>query len=101
LPYIGPNEEEQFLATGFSGNGYTFGAVAAVMVRDWITGVKNPWRDLFNPQRKKVRGGAWDYLLENKDYPYYMIRRKIAARGRARRRQDLEARRKKARGLSR
>ena len=43
------------------------------MARDWITGVKNPWRDLFSPDRKKVRGGTWDYLRENKDYPYYLI----------------------------
>ena len=47
--------------------------MAAVMARDWITGVKNPWRDLFSPDRKKVRGGTWDYLRENKDYPYYLI----------------------------
>lgn len=73
LPYIGPNEEDQFIATGYCGNGYTFGVTAAVMARDWITGVKNPWRDLFNPDRKKVRGGTWDYLQENKDYPYYLI----------------------------
>jgi glycine/D-amino acid oxidase-like deaminating enzyme/nitrite reductase/ring-hydroxylating ferredoxin subunit len=73
LPYIGPNEEDQFIATGYSGNGFTFGVAAAVMARDWITGVKNPWRDLFSPGRKKIRGGTWDYLLENKDYPYYLI----------------------------
>jgi glycine/D-amino acid oxidase-like deaminating enzyme/nitrite reductase/ring-hydroxylating ferredoxin subunit len=73
LPYIGPNEEDQFIATAYSGNGYTFGVTAAAMARDWITGVKNPWRDLFSPDRKIVRGGTWDYLRENKDYPYYLI----------------------------
>ena len=73
LPYIGTNEAHQFIATGFCGNGFTFGTIAAVMARDWITGVKNPWRDLFSPDRKKVRGGTWDYLRENKDYPYYLI----------------------------
>jgi len=73
LPYIGLNEEDQFIATGYCGNGFTFGVTAAVMARDWITGVKNPWRDLFSPDRKKVRGGTWDYLLENKDYPYYLV----------------------------
>jgi glycine/D-amino acid oxidase-like deaminating enzyme/nitrite reductase/ring-hydroxylating ferredoxin subunit len=79
LPYIGPNEDEQFIATGFCGNGYTFGAIAAVMARDWITGVKNPWRDLFSPQRKKIRGGTLDYLRENKDYPYYMLQDRFRA----------------------
>ncbi|MGI9088050.1 MAG: FAD-dependent oxidoreductase [Chthoniobacterales bacterium] len=74
LPYIGPNESEQFISTGYAGNGYTFGAIAAVMARDWITGVKNPWADLFSPDRKKIRGGTWDYLRENKDYPYYLLK---------------------------
>jgi glycine/D-amino acid oxidase-like deaminating enzyme/nitrite reductase/ring-hydroxylating ferredoxin subunit len=73
LPRIGPNEEDQFIATAYCGNGYTFGVTAAVMARDWITGLKNPWRNLFSPDRKAVRGGTWDYLRENKDYPYYLI----------------------------
>jgi glycine/D-amino acid oxidase-like deaminating enzyme/nitrite reductase/ring-hydroxylating ferredoxin subunit len=79
LPFIGPNEEDQFIATGFCGNGFTFGAIAAVMARDWITGIKNPWSDLFAPDRKKVRGGTWDYLRENKDYPYYLIQDRFRA----------------------
>lgn len=74
LPFIGPNESEQFIATGFSGNGMTFGTISAVMARDWIAGVRNPWSDLFAPDRKKVRGGTWDYLKENKDYPYYLLK---------------------------
>ena len=57
LPYIGPNEDDQFIATAYCGNGYTFGVIAAVMARDWITGVKNPWSDLFSPDRKAIRGG--------------------------------------------
>ena len=73
LPYIGPNEDDQFIGTAYSGNGYTFGVIAAVMARDWITGAKNPWSDLFSPDRKAIRRGAWDYLRENKDYPYYLI----------------------------
>ena len=72
LPYIGPNEDDQFIATAYCGNGYTFGVTAALMARDWMTGVQNPWRDLFSPRRKAIRG-AWDYLRENKDYPYYLI----------------------------
>ena len=79
LPFIGPNEKDQFIATGFCGNGFTFGAIAAVMARDWITGIKNPWSDLFAPDRKKVRGGTWDYLRENKDYPYYLIQDRFRA----------------------
>jgi len=72
LPYIGPNEDDQFIATGYCGNGYTFGVTAAIMARDWTIGVKNPWATLFSPNRKAIRG-AWDYLRENKDYPYYLV----------------------------
>ena len=28
--------------------------------------------------RKKIKGAAWNYLRENKDYPYYMIKDRLA-----------------------
>ncbi len=74
LPYIGPNEEDQFIATGANGNGYTFGVIAALMACDWVAGRENPWRELFDPYRKKIRGGLRDLVAENKDYPYYLVR---------------------------
>ena len=80
LPYIGENASRQFVATGFAGNGMTFGTIAALMARDWVLGRSNPWRDIFDPHRKSVRGGTWDYLKENKDYAYYMLRDRIFAR---------------------
>jgi len=78
LPYIGENAERQFVATGYCGNGITFGTVAAMMARDWVTGRKNPWIDLFAVDRKKFKGATWNYLRENKDYSYYMIKDRIA-----------------------
>lgn len=78
LPYIGENAEHQFVATGYCGNGITFGTVAAIMARDWTTGRKNPWTDLFAVARKKIKGAMWNYLRENKDYPYYMIKDRLA-----------------------
>lgn len=78
LPYIGQNAERQFIATGYCGNGMTFGTVAAMMARDWVTGAKNPWIDLFDVDRKLINAGAWDYLAENKDYPYYLIKDRLA-----------------------
>ncbi len=74
LPFIGENAERQFIATGFAGNGMTFGTVAGMMARDWVMGTRNPWSDLFAPDRKKIRGGTWDYLRENVDYPYYLVK---------------------------
>ena len=77
LPFIGESSSRQFAATGYGGNGMTFGTLAAMMADDACTGRKNPWQDLFDPGRTKVRGGAWNYLKENVDYPYYMIRDRI------------------------
>lgn len=74
LPFIGEMMENQFAATGFAGNGMTFGTLGAMMATDWVLGRKNPWTDLFDPGRKKILGGAWTYLKENKDYPYYLLR---------------------------
>jgi glycine/D-amino acid oxidase-like deaminating enzyme/nitrite reductase/ring-hydroxylating ferredoxin subunit len=84
LPFIGERAPRQFTATGFSGNGMTFGTLAAMMASDAATGRSNPWRELFDIDRTKIRGGLWDYLTENKDYPYYIIRDRFAgAEGRS------------------
>ena len=49
-----------------------------MMARDRIGGVTNPWAELFDAGRTKIVGGLWDYLKENKDYPYYLIRDRFA-----------------------
>lgn len=72
LPYIGFTKE-QFIATGFSGTGMTFGTLAAMMFRDHVMQIQNPWENLFAPERKKL-AATWDYLRENKDYPYYLVK---------------------------
>jgi len=78
LPYIGETAERQYVATGFSGNGMTFGTLSAMMFADAVTNQPNPWKELFDPGRTKIVGGLWDYLKENKDYPYYMVRDRFA-----------------------
>jgi Rieske Fe-S protein len=78
LPYIGQSAAHQYSATGYSGNGLTFGTLAGMMIADAILQRSNPWTDLFNPSRKALTRGLWDYLKENVDYPYYMIRDRFA-----------------------
>jgi glycine/D-amino acid oxidase-like deaminating enzyme/nitrite reductase/ring-hydroxylating ferredoxin subunit len=73
LPYMGCTGPHQFAATGFSGNGYTFGTLAATMAVDTFEDRANPWSDLFDIRRKKIQGAAWTYLKENKDFPYHFI----------------------------
>ena len=41
-------------------------------------GRANPWTELFDPGRKALTRGLWDYVKENVDYPYYMIRARVA-----------------------
>jgi glycine/D-amino acid oxidase-like deaminating enzyme/nitrite reductase/ring-hydroxylating ferredoxin subunit len=81
LPYIGETAERQYVATGFSGNGMTFGTLSALMFADHVTGHQNPWAELFDPDRTKIRGGLWNYIKENKDYPYYLVRDRFAGKG--------------------
>jgi glycine/D-amino acid oxidase-like deaminating enzyme/nitrite reductase/ring-hydroxylating ferredoxin subunit len=78
LPYIGKSAEHQYSATGYAGNGLTFGTLAGLMISDAIAGRTNPWTDLFAPDRKALTHGLWDYLKENVDYPYYLIRDRFA-----------------------
>jgi Rieske Fe-S protein len=81
LPYIGEVAERQYAATGFAGNGMTYGTLAAMMFRDYVTDRKNPWAELYDTGRTKIVGGLWDYLKENKDYPYYLVRDRFAGAG--------------------
>ncbi len=78
LPYIGQSADHQYSATGYAGNGLTFGTLAGLMIADAIVGRSNPWTDLFDPGRKALTRGVWDYVKENIDYPYYLIRDRFA-----------------------
>jgi glycine/D-amino acid oxidase-like deaminating enzyme/nitrite reductase/ring-hydroxylating ferredoxin subunit len=78
LPYIGQMADHQYAATGYSGNGMTFGTLAAIMMVDAIAGRPNPWAELFDPGRAAIRRGVWEYIKENADYPYYMMRDRFA-----------------------
>lgn len=84
LPYIGQTAEHQYAGTGFAGNGMTFGTLTGMMSTDAILGRTNPWVELFDPGRTAIRHGAWEYIKENADYPYYLVRDRFAgAEGRS------------------
>jgi glycine/D-amino acid oxidase-like deaminating enzyme/nitrite reductase/ring-hydroxylating ferredoxin subunit len=78
LPYIGQSADHQYSATGYAGNGLTFGTLAGLMMSDAVLGRSNPWTELFDPGRRALKRGVWDYLKENVDYPYYRIRDRFA-----------------------
>lgn len=77
LPLIGESSPDQFVATGFAGNGMTFGTLSGQMATDYVLGRENPWQDIFAVDRKKIIGGTWRYLRQNTDYPYYMLKDRL------------------------
>ena len=57
LPFIGALDKTAriFTATGFGGWGMTGGTAAAMLLRDLVEEIKNPWTDLYNPGRFEVK----------------------------------------------
>jgi glycine/D-amino acid oxidase-like deaminating enzyme/nitrite reductase/ring-hydroxylating ferredoxin subunit len=74
LPFIGETEENQFVATGFGGNGMTFGTMGGMLAVDACLKRENPFAKVFKVHRKHVFAGTGRYLKENKDYPLYMVK---------------------------
>lgn len=77
LPYIGRTADHQYAATGYAGNGLTFGTLAAMMMTDAILERPNRWAELFDPMRKVAAGSLWDYVKENVDYPLRLVRDRL------------------------
>jgi len=54
MAFIGrasPLEKNVYLSTADSGNGLTHGVIASRIITDMITGVENPWAELYSPNR--------------------------------------------------
>ncbi len=81
LPFIGksPGDEHIFWATGFDGNGITFGTLSAMMITDLINGKENKYEKLFSPARLNVKAGIFDILKENADAVFHLIADKFTA----------------------
>jgi glycine/D-amino acid oxidase-like deaminating enzyme/nitrite reductase/ring-hydroxylating ferredoxin subunit len=67
LPFIGKNADDEhvFTATGFSGNGITFGTLSAQMLTDAVLGQKNAFAELYDANRKKPLAQAREVFVEN------------------------------------
>ena len=65
LPLIGRSTTRQLVATGFSGNGMTYSAIASTVFRDIISRRKNSWIKLYDPTRlptlKQLAFKGYDY----------------------------------------
>ncbi len=75
LPFIGRNSlsEHVYVATGFSGNGTTFGTIAAMIVSDLVNGRASPWAELYAATRVKPMSSAATYAAENIDFPMHLV----------------------------
>ena len=81
LPFIGKNPLSQhlYVATGFGGNGMTFGTISGIILSDIITHKENHWLGLYNPSRIKPLASAATYLSENKDFSICFLKDRIGA----------------------
>ena len=75
LPYIGPSSGARhvFVATGYSGNGITFGTAAGMLLSDLVLRLGSPWAELYDATRVRPLSGALTWVAENVDYPTHMI----------------------------
>jgi glycine/D-amino acid oxidase-like deaminating enzyme/nitrite reductase/ring-hydroxylating ferredoxin subunit len=78
LPYIGEISKGQFIATGFAGNGMTFGVLSAVLATDAAKKRQNQYRALYDPNRFSLFKGTFKYVKENFDFPYYLVRDRLS-----------------------
>lgn len=75
LPYIGrdPGKDHVYLATGYAGNGLTFGTIAGKLISDLLQGRDSAWKDLFAPTRVKPLASAREVLRENLNVAWHLI----------------------------
>jgi len=80
LPYIGrmPGAGMQvYAATGFSGNGLTFGTLSALILSDLILDRANPLIDVLAPARIKPIAGFTSFVKENADVLKHFVADRI------------------------
>jgi Rieske Fe-S protein len=79
LPFIGPNSGSRhvFVATGYAGNGITYGTLAGMMFADHVSGRKNRYADLYDATRVKPIASASDYVAENLPFPAHLVKDRL------------------------
>ncbi|PKM50910.1 MAG: FAD-dependent oxidoreductase [Firmicutes bacterium HGW-Firmicutes-7] len=78
IPYIGSLSEdlsEIYIGIGFSKWGITNSTVAAMILRDFILGKDNPWKDVFNPKRSFSMKASKELLIQGIDLAGDLIKK--------------------------
>lgn len=75
LPLIGRNALSQrvYVATGFSGNGLTFGTLAAMILRDACLDRPNPYAKLYAATRIESVSALGSVIGEGVDFPLHLL----------------------------
>lgn len=75
IPYIGlnPGSKHIYVATGYAGNGITYGTLAARILSDIVLKESNPYIELYNPSRLKPFAAASEFLMENLNVAKHFI----------------------------
>jgi nitrite reductase/ring-hydroxylating ferredoxin subunit len=79
LPFIGRNSfsSSVYVATGFSGNGMTFGTLAGMILSDLVLGLTNRYADLYDATRLPPLASMPTYVRENADFIRYLASDRI------------------------
>jgi glycine/D-amino acid oxidase-like deaminating enzyme/nitrite reductase/ring-hydroxylating ferredoxin subunit len=79
LPFIGLNagSSRVYVATGYSGNGMTFGTLAGMILSDACLDRKSRFAELYDATRFKVMTSMPTYLAENVDFPLHLVSDRI------------------------
>jgi Rieske Fe-S protein len=79
LPFIGPNSGSShvFVATGYAGNGITYGTVAGMMFADHVSEQRSPYAALYDATRVKPVASAYDYVAENLPFPAHLVKDRL------------------------
>jgi glycine/D-amino acid oxidase-like deaminating enzyme/nitrite reductase/ring-hydroxylating ferredoxin subunit len=75
LPFIGKADPNQnlYVATGFGGNGTTFGTLAAMLISDSILGRDNPYAELYRANRFKPLAALRAVVSENLETAAHLV----------------------------
>jgi nitrite reductase/ring-hydroxylating ferredoxin subunit len=75
LPFIGRNSASSrvYVATGYAGNGMTFGTLSGIIASDLVLGRPNRYAELYAATRIKPVASAYDYVAENVLFPAHLV----------------------------
>lgn len=75
LPFIGQPDAKapMYLAQGFSGNGMTFGTLAAMIISDQLLGRENRYAKLYRADRFKLLASAGAVVTENAETTGHLV----------------------------